>query len=171
MNSGPSQATSKESRLSIMRKAQWQQNNGDRDAITFGGTFIRDTAPDMKGGELFVIQGIDFEAEKRTVEVTRSKKKGVHGLDSCVFYTLTLPEKIETYRLDIDWYDPLNESWVKWEDVLSHSGETREPKDILPWERIKMVADYYGWANFGEPTYLLPSEIRYGTLRKVLEAA
>jgi hypothetical protein len=47
-------------------------------------------------------------------------------------------------------------------------GFTGDVASLEPWERIQMVADYYGWANFGEYDELTEGEIRWGTLRRAL---
>lgn len=149
------------------RGSAWRQVAGDYgNPLLFGGTFIRDD-PGSAYCDLYIIEGSDLSEETHKVEVMRAKKKGVLGPDAYVFYKLTVPAPLTVYRIDSKYSDPLNASWVKWADVMRCLGDTRKPAELEPWQRIMLVGDYYGYANFGEPDELRTCDVAR-TLRSAL---
>lgn len=139
------------------RGTPWKQVAGDVNPLLFGGIFTREK-PDSQWPDMIALFP-NVEDPKRKVEVTywRDKNDYSKGLIS---YYRWFPAKIEVQRIDTAYQDPLNESWVNWEDVLRHTEETREPKDIPAWERVRYVGEYYGWANFGDEEYFTEGELR-----------
>lgn len=140
----------------MTKKRKWELVMGDRDPVTFGGWLIN-----HRTGDLWCIDGVNFEEPTRKQNVFYRDKN-----DKWVDYNRTVPNRIEVRRVNIEHSDPLNDSWVKWEDVLRHNGQFDNVDSMEPWERIVHVADYYGIANFDD----YPVEFTEGQLRKLLRS-
>lgn len=143
-----------------MAKSRWEQVGGDYgDPIVFGGYFIN-----HKTNELWYVKGIDFYKEPDDDPEPNVYFRNKNG--TRVEYYRKPPDTILVYRASLTYDDPLDNGWVKWDEVLRHSGEQREPKDIPIHERIRIAADYYGWANFDD----YPIELTEAVLRKKFKA-